>query len=244
MDEALALADYLPVSYRSSSEEAYIRFLWESFESNYESGKFEFACLAFHLLYMSFVSFSLWRIRNVREQDFRNALIGFQSTKEVDLLKANTPFAFYEKMKEAEIFRFFKLLGCENHQVGEFSKFLKNRNQVAHPTGTVLFNDQKSIDAEIGKMLREVANIQNHMKPVVLDVYGQFLQESADIDARQYALPEQEIEINFIHQHYISRKDIEFCLAYDLKPHEDTVNFPLLLSMHLTFCETYAEAVA
>jgi hypothetical protein len=244
MDEAFALADYLPVSFRSSSEEAYIRFLWESFQSNYEGGKFEFSCLAFHLLYMSFVSFSLWRIRHVREQDFKNALIGFQSTKEADLLKASTPFAFYEKLKESEIFRFFKLLGCENQQVGEFSRFLKNRNQVAHPTGTVLFNDQKSIDAEIGKMMREVANIQSHMKPVVLDVYGQFLQESGDFDARQYADPEQEIKINFIHQNYISRKDIEFCLAYDLAPHENTVDFESLLSMHMTFCETYAESAA
>lgn len=39
MDEALTLADYLPVSFRSSSEEAYIRFLWVSFESNCKGGK-------------------------------------------------------------------------------------------------------------------------------------------------------------------------------------------------------------
>ena len=244
MDEALALADYLPVAYRSSTEEAYIRFLWESFQSNYEGGKFEFSCLAFHLLYMSFVSFSLWRIRYVREQDFRNALIGFQSTKEVDLLKAETPFAFYEKLKEAEIFRFFKLLGCENQQVGEFSKFLKNRNQVAHPTGTVLFNDKKSIDAEIGKMLREVANIQNHMKPIVLELYAQFLQESADPEARQYSDPDDEVRFAFVHQNYISAKDIEVCLSCDLTPYENNFDLPLIVSMHTTFCKVCSGYVA
>jgi hypothetical protein len=240
MDEALELADYLPVSYRSSSEEAYIRFLWESFESNYESGKFEFSCLAFHLLYMSFVSFSLWRIRHVREQDFKNALIGFQSPKEADLLNANTPFKFFEKLKEAEIFRFFKLLGCENHQVGEFAKFLKNRNQVAHPTGTVLFNDQNSIDTEIRKMIREVANIQACMQPVVLEVYGQFLRGSADPDARQYAEPAQEIEINFIHQNYISRRDIEACLAFDLSPLRVHADFPQIETLHQSLSASYA----
>lgn len=242
MDDAFELENYLPISYRSSSEKAYIRFLWESFRSNYESDKFEFSCLAFHLLYMSFVSFSLWRIRRVREQDFKNALIGFQREKEGRILDADNPFKFYENLKESEIFRFMKLLGCENDQVGEFSKFVRSRNKMAHPSGTVFFNDQISIDGEIGKMMREVANIQNHMKPIVLDAYGQFLQESTDFDAREYADPAQEIEINFIHQNYISRKDIEFCLAYDLTPYRDLVIYSSLESMHQTFCETYAEA--
>jgi hypothetical protein len=244
MDEAFELVNYLPVSYRSSSEEAYIRFLWESFQSNYENGKFEFSCLAFHLLYMSFVSFSLWRIRCVREQDFKNALIGFQREKEGRILDADNPFKFYENLKESEIFRFMKLLGCENDQVGEFSKFVKNRNKMAHPSGTVFFNDQISIDGEIGKMMREVSNIQNHMKPIILDIYGHFLKESADAETRQYADPAQEIVVNFIHQNYISRKDIEFCLAFDLSPYEDEINFALLLSMHTTFCDVYAEELA
>ena len=74
MEEALELEGYLPVSYRTRSEEEYIAFLWDAFQSNYTSGKYEFASLAFHLLYMSFVSFSIWQIRLSREQDFRNAL--------------------------------------------------------------------------------------------------------------------------------------------------------------------------
>src|ERR1017187_259567 len=77
MEEALELASYLPVSYKTRSEGEYIAFLWDAFQSNYTSGKYEFASLAFHLLYMSFVSFSIWQIRVIREQDFRNALVGF-----------------------------------------------------------------------------------------------------------------------------------------------------------------------
>jgi hypothetical protein len=75
-------------------------------------------------------------------------------------------------------------------------------------------------------------------------IYGHFLKESADAETRQYADPAQEIVVNFIHQNYISRKDIEFCLAFDLSPYEDEINFALLLSMHTTFCDVYAEEVA
>ena len=66
MDEALELADYLPLSFKTQSEGEYVAFLWGAFESNYTSGKYEFASLAFHLLYMSFVSFSICQIRVFR----------------------------------------------------------------------------------------------------------------------------------------------------------------------------------
>jgi hypothetical protein len=157
MEEALELEDYLPVSYRTRSEQEYIAFLWDAFQSNYTNGKYEFAGLAFHLLYMSFVSFSIWQIRLIREQDFRNALVGFLADAETKLLDADSPFKFYEKMKESQIFRFLKLIGCTNDHVGEFAKFVRRRNKIAHPSGTVFFNDRVSIDVEITDMMREVA---------------------------------------------------------------------------------------
>src|SRR5687768_13459342 len=100
MDEALGLADFLPVSYKTTAESDYVAFLWDAFQSNYTSGKYEFSSLAFHLLYMSFVSFSIWQIRMAREQDFKYALIGFQNDSELRLLDADSPFKFYDKLKE------------------------------------------------------------------------------------------------------------------------------------------------
>lgn len=243
MEEALELVNYLPVAYKTRSEGEYIEFLWDSFESNYTAGKYEFSSLAFHLLYMSFVSFAIWQIRLVRELDFKKALIGFQLDSENSLLDADTPFKFYEKLKESQIFRFLKLIGCENDQVGEFAKFVKRRNKIAHPSGTVFFNDQLSIDAEITEMMREVVNIQRHMRPIILEVYGRFLVESSDIEEREYADPKQEIEVSLIHQNYISQKDIEICLAYDLEPLRTDPNYPVIEALHQSLRDTYAEPV-
>ena len=239
MEEAFELADYLPVSYKTLSEGEYIKFLWEAFESNYISEKFEFSSLAFHLLYMSFVSFSIWQIRLVREQDFKNALIGFQAPDENKLLDADTPFKFYENLKEAQIFRFLKLIGCENAQVGEFSRFVKRRNKIAHPSGTVFFNDKVSIDAEIMEMMREVANIQQHMRPIILEVYHRFLVESSNIEEREYVEPEQEIEINLIHRNYISQKDIEVCLGFALNSLTGHVQYENIRQLHEALLKEY-----
>lgn len=213
MDDAFELAEFLPVAYKTRSEEEYMAFLWSAFDSNYTNGKYEFSSLAFHLLYMSFISFSVWQIRLARERDFGNALVGFLREAEGTLLKADTPFKFYEKLKESQIFRFLKLVGCGNDQVGEFAKFVRRRNRIAHPSGTVFFNDQDSIDDELGQMMREVGKIQQHMKPVVVEIYERFLVESSDIELREYADAQQELEVGLIHRHYMSKRDIDICLA-------------------------------
>ena len=240
MDEALELGDYLPISFKTQSEGEYVAFLWDAFESNYTNGKYEFASLAFHLLYMSFVSFSIWQIRLVREQDFKNALIGFQSEAENNLMKADSPFKFYDQLKESQIFRFLKLIGCENSQVGEFAKFVKRRNKIAHPSGTVFFNDQPSIDKEIAEMMKEVVNIQMHMRPIISEVYGRFLCESADVEVREYSEPTDELMAALIHRNYMSQKDIDICADFDLailagKPHYDHMR-----ELHDALVATYA----
>lgn len=232
MDEALELADYLPLSFKTQSEGEYVAFLWDAFESNYTNGKYEFASLAFHLLYMSFVSFSIWQIRLVREQDFKNALIGFQSDAENKLMEADSPFKFYDQLKESQIFRFLKLIGCENGQVGEFAKFVKRRNKIAHPSGTVFFNDQLSIDKEIAEMMEEVANIQAHMRPIISEVYGHFLNESADVEEREYSDPVNELMASLIHRNYISQKDIETCLGFDLASLADHPQHDSMRELH------------
>lgn len=242
MDEAFELEKYLPLAFKTKSEEEYIRFLWDAFQSNYTTGKYEFASLAFHLLYMSYVSFSIWQIRLVREDDFKKALIGFQLESENKLLDADTPFKFYEKLKESQIFRFLKLIGCENDQVGEFAKFVKRRNKIAHPSGTVFFNDQVTIDTEITEMMREVSNIEQHMRPIILEVYSRFLGESSDVDDREYAAPKQEIEVSLIHRNYISQEDIAICLTYNIAALNAHPNFSEIESLHQCLRDTYSDA--
>ena len=135
MDEALELGEYLPQSFANTSEQAYLDFLWSAFQANYAAGRYEFASLAFHLLYMSFVSFSIWQIRLARPDPFAAAMVGFRNEDEGDLMACESPFKFYDRLKASQIFRFLKLIGCNNAQVGDFAKFVKRRNKIAHPTG-------------------------------------------------------------------------------------------------------------
>lgn len=239
MDRALRIHDYLPISYANREEEAYIRFLWDSFETNYNAEKYEFANLAFHLLYMSFVCFSVWQIRAARRADFDKAMVGFQSEVENKLANAETPFKFFENLKESAIFRFIKLVGCNNEQVGEFSKFVKQRNRIAHPSGTVFFNNKESIDEQIELVMEEIDHIQQHVTPVLHDCLRIFMEENADPEEWEYSIPKDQFDATLIHTHYLSRKDIEACFAFDIGIFDAHVNVMQIRELFNTFQETY-----
>lgn len=238
MEEALELGDCLPQSFANSSEQAYLDFLWSAFQTNYEAERYEFASLAFHLLYMSFVSFSIWQIRLTRPEQFAMAMVGFDKNESA-LLACETPFKFYDSLKESQIFRFLKLIGCTNQQIGEFAKFVKRRNKIAHPTGTVFFNDRAAIDAEIADMMKEVRNIESHMQPVIVELYQRFLRTSADLEERQYADPADEITANLIHTNYMSAADLVVCAQFDVETLATEANYEEIQVLHLKLAELY-----
>ena len=45
---------------------------------------------------------------------------------------------------------------------------MKRRNKIAHPTGTVFFNDQADIDSEIADMMKDVRNIEAHQAALLV----------------------------------------------------------------------------
>lgn len=219
MEAAQEIHDYLPLAYPSAGEGEYIRFVWEAFESNYVAGKYQFAILAFHMLYMSYVYFSVWQIKQAKPEAFTHAVL-FQQ-KEKELLTASSPFTFSE-INERSIFKFLRLAGCENQHIGKYQKLVDQRNEIAHPNGNIFFSDQATADQRIGEIMQQIRGIQAHMPRVLHACLLQFLSDSANPDEREIADCEVHIEMNFLHKHYLSRKDIEACLACDLTEFDDS----------------------
>lgn len=243
MDDALRIHEFLPISYANKNEEAYIKFLWDAFEFNYNHEKYEFANLAFHLLYMSFACFSVWQIRAARRTDFDKAMVGFQNDVENKLATADTPFKFFENVKEAIIFRFIKLVGCTNEQVGEFSKFVKHRNRIAHPSGTVFFNSKDNIDEHIAQIMTEIDHIQSHMTTTIHECVRKFLIENWNSDAWQFSVARDQIDSAFVHANYLSQKDIEAALLFDIASIHGQPNDRAMEELFAVFKREYEQEV-
>jgi hypothetical protein len=231
MEEAAELGNYLPLSFKTRSEQEYIAFLWDAFETNYTHGKYQFAFLAYHMLSMSFVYFNIWQIRQARREDFEKGLIGFGKDIEKILLEATSPFVF-STVKERSILRFLKLIGCDNSKIGTYAKLVDDRNETAHPNGNIFFSTQAALDAKIAEILRVVDEIQTHSKPVIEQAYREFLLQNHDPDEREYTDAADQIREVLIHENYLSQKDIEICLGFDLADIADRTEIDSIRILH------------
>ena len=237
MDDALDLAEYLPVSFKTPSEQEYIAFLWATFEDNYNNAKYQFAFLAYHMLMMSFIYFKIWQVRRTLPEDFENSLIGFGREVETDLVNATSPFSL-SVVNERTVLRFLKLIDCDNSQIGVYAKLVKDRNDAAHANGNIFFSTQHEVDEQIRTTLRAVEEIQAHSNSIIQRCYREFLFDSHNPDEREYLLAEDQIREVLVHGNYMSRKDIELCTNFDTAT-SLLDNKQLAEDLHTTLCQVY-----
>lgn len=238
MASANEILAYLPNSFKTRDEQDYINFLWESYESNYNNGKYPFAFIAFHMLYMSFVYFEVWQIKENRTSDFEKAMLGLSNEVEQTFLTATTPFAFV-KSNEAPFFKFLKLLGCDNAKIGNYKKSVDDRNNSAHSNGRIFFNNQALIDQKINDVLRNVDDIQSHSKPIIDECLITFLKESFDPDNREYFDDSDQLREILIHGNYLSQKDIEHMLTFDITQLSIETNYTAMETLFNIFRVEY-----
>jgi len=239
MANANDILAYLPNSFKTRDEQDYINFLWESYESNYNNGKYPFAFIAFHMLYMSFVYFEVWQIKENRTSDFEKALLGLNNEIEQTFLTATTPFAFV-KSNEAPFFKFLKLLGCDNAKIGNYKRSVDDRNNSAHSNGRIFFNNQALIDQKIIEVLRNVDDIQTHSKPIIDECLITFLKDSFDPDNREYFDDSDQLREILIHGNYLSQKDIEHLLTFDITQLSAETNYAEMEILFNAFKTEYA----
>lgn len=238
MEEAAELSNYLPLSFKSPKEQEYIEFLWDAFETNYTHGKYQFAFLAYHMLTMSFVYFNIWQIKQTEPKDFAMGLIGFGRDIEKSLLEATSPFVF-SVVNERSILRFLKLIACDNGKIGTYAKLVDDRNDTAHPNGNIFFSTQAALDTKITEILRVVDEIQDHSRPVIEHCYREFLGRSGDPEEREYPDPADQIREVLIRGNYMSQRDIDICLGFDLETLADYDDFKNIRALHEALAKDY-----
>ena len=237
MEEAIDLADYLPVSFKSAREQEYISFLWDTFAENYDSGKHQFAFLAYHMLMMSFVYFIIWKIKSKLSEDYQKGLIGFNKNDEQRLLNATSPFD-YSMVGESSILRLLRLIGCDSSQIGNCTKLVKDRNEIAHANGHTYYSTRSQLDDQVRKVLRSVQEIQSQSSRLIMRFYNDFLEVSCEIDEREYTDDVDQIREVLIHNNYLSMKDVLICMEYDIL-RVDHENATGVQALHQSLLDSY-----
>lgn len=189
------------------------------------------------MLTMSCVYFNIWQIKQTRPGDFAKGLIGF-ARDEKALLEATSPFVF-SAVPERTILRFLKLIACDNGKIGTYAKLVDDRNESAHPNGNIFYSTQEALHAKITEILRVVEEIQTHSKPVIEHCYREFLLQNHDPEEREYPEAVDQIREVLIHDNYLSRRDVDICLGFDIDSLADHEAAEEIRALHEALAKEY-----
>ncbi|MCC7001997.1 MAG: hypothetical protein IT357_07565 [Gemmatimonadaceae bacterium] len=81
--------------------------------------------------------------------------------------------------------------------------------------------------------------IQTHSKPVIERCYREFLIENLDPDVRAYPDPADQIREVLIHGNYLSQRDIDICLGFDVESLKEHEGIEGIRALHEALAEEY-----
>lgn len=235
MEEAYQIFLYLPLHYRNDEEMEYVQYLWKAFENNYHNGQYQFAFMGYHMLFMCFVYFTIWKIKSIHPEDFEKISLGFDDCIE----KSCSPFG-YSKENESKILLIFKFWGMDE-RIGEYKKLVKERNNIAHSNGNIFYKDQQSVDYKIAEIIKFCEEIQLKTKATIEQSYKEFLSENYSLEDSAYSALKELLSDEFINKYYISEKDMQLCCKYSISGLASSENYKLICSTHAEVVKLYKE---
>jgi hypothetical protein len=236
MEEANQIFSYLPLRYKNSEEAEYVQYLWKAFENNYDNEQYQFAYMSYHMLFMCFVYFTIWKIKSIHPEDFDKIAFGFDDCME----KSYSPFG-YSKEQERKIMSIFRFWGIPQERIGAYKKLVDERNKIAHSNGNIFYRDQQSIDNRIADIIQFCQEIQSKTKSTIQKSYIAFLLENYSVEDSPYSTLKEMFGDEFISKHYISEMDIKLCCMLNTSNLVNTENYHKILSTHNNVVKLYKD---
>ena len=116
----------------------YIQNVTNLIEVNYKYGQYQFAYFGVHLLYMTYIYSTAWKIGQINSERYKDAIVfarpynGRESDLKIE--DAYTIFA-YSLIPEKDIAKLFKIIDLDNSHIKNVCDLVDTRNDMAHATG-------------------------------------------------------------------------------------------------------------
>lgn len=198
----LQIRNYLPVEYIDLENKEYIEYLSDAYLKNVEAEIYQFAFIAFHLLYMSFIYKTIWLLKKEKYEnlDFHLEKI----TKELQIVYS--PFDF-STIPEGKSFDILKCLRFHPNEIKILSSPVDDRNNCSHASGKIHYS-KEGIERLISDELRNSEQILQKTRLSLETVLKKFINDNWDPDTREQMSSKEAVAI-FIKNNLLSSKDIE-----------------------------------
>ncbi len=209
------ILNYLPVNPDDEEDVGtYIQNIANLIAVNYKYEQYQFAYFGIHLLYMTYIYATSWKISQIETARYKDAIVFARSyngrEKDLKIEDADSIFA-YSLMPEKDIAKIFKIIDLDRSQISIVGDLVDTRNEMAHASGKFEILTEDSFDAKANSVLTSMKFIHRSMNNAIRKWYGQVLLNYCEGKYEDYTSPTDIIEEQIVQSFKISLNELLIC---------------------------------
>ncbi len=209
------LLNYLPIN-PSDEEDVinYIQNITNLIAVNYKYEQYQFAYFGVHLLYMTYIYCTVWKISQIEPNRYKDAIIFARSynnrEKNLKIEDAGSIFA-YSLIPEKDIARLFKIIELDRSQISAVGDLVDTRNDMAHASGKFEILTEDGFDAKANSVLTSMKSIHKCIEKLIRKWFEQVLLSFCKGEYDGYDNPKDVISEQMIQSFKLSINELLVC---------------------------------
>ena len=192
----------------------YIQNITNLIAVNYKYGQYQFAYFGVHLLYMTYIYCTAWKISQIEPERYKDAIVFARSysgrERDFKIEDADSVFV-YSLMPEKDIAKLFKIIELDNSQISFVGDLVDTRNEMAHASGKFKILTEDSYDVQVNSVITSMKNVHKGIVPLIRKWYGQVLISFCKGEYEGYDEPKDFITEQMIHSFKLSTNELLIC---------------------------------
>ncbi|MGI5874841.1 MAG: hypothetical protein ACOX8R_09350 [Bacillota bacterium] len=209
------LLSYLPINPEDEEDIVnYVQNITSLIAVNYKYGQYQFAYFGVHLLYMTYIYCTAWKIGQIEPDRYRDAIVFARAyngrERDLRIEEADSVFV-YSLMPEKEIAKLFKIIELDKSQISLVEDLVDTRNDMAHASGKFEILTEESYDVKVSSVLSSMSVIHRCMTRLIRKWYGQVLISFCKGEYEGYLDPKDFIAEQMIQTFKLSTNELLVC---------------------------------
>lgn len=192
----------------------YIQNITNLVAVNYKYGQYQFAYFGIHLLYMTYIYCTAWKISQIEPERYKDAIVFARAysgrEKDLKIEEAESVFA-YSLMPEKDIARLFKIIELDKSQISVVSDLVDTRNEMAHASGKFEILTEDSFDVKVNGLLTSMKTIHQNMDRPIRKWFQQVLLSFCAGEYEGYDKPQDFVFEQMIQSFKLSTNELLVC---------------------------------
>lgn len=209
------ILNFLPINPEDEEDIiSYIQNITNLVAVNYKYEQYQFAYFGIHLLYMTYIYCTAWKISQIEPDRYKDAIMFARaySGREKDLKIEDVESIFaYSLIPEKDIARLFKIIELDKSQISVVSDLVDTRNEMAHASGKFEILTEDSFDVKVNGILTSMKTIHRHMDQPVRKWFKQVLLSFCAGEYEGYNNPRDVILEQMIQSFKLSVNELLVC---------------------------------